>query len=295
MNRMEHSRGGVMHPSDILAVVISFNGGEQLLATVQEVKHQVGRVLVVDNGSGVEAEARLAELVEESRVEVVKLGANRGIGAALNIGLRWALETGHKWLLTMDQDSLMSPDFTERYAEAVGADSQLVCLTPALVIHGEPCCTSDGEVPFAITSGNLVRVDVLEAIGGFDEIMFIDGVDFDFCLRLRANGHVIRRVGAARLIHALGAPHQVPQPFARFYTRHSPLRRYYMFRNFCLLAKRYGLRFPRFVLGSLAAHLILLPLIAIYDEQRCASLKAAAWGIADGLCGRFGPCRRTFG
>jgi hypothetical protein len=50
----------------------------------------------------------------------------------------------------------------------------------------------------------LVRRGALVAVGGFDERYFLYWEDADVCRRLRARGHSIRHVPAARVIHTGG-------------------------------------------------------------------------------------------
>ena len=45
-----------MKSGDVLAVVVSFNGREQTQLTVDALRGQVGRILVVDNGSQPESQ-----------------------------------------------------------------------------------------------------------------------------------------------------------------------------------------------------------------------------------------------
>ena len=55
------------------------------------------------------------------------------------------------------------------------------------------------EISACITSGSLTNLGAWRAIGGFDEWMFIDHVDNDFCTNLVLHGYKICRVGAAVL------------------------------------------------------------------------------------------------
>ena len=94
------------------------------------------------------------------------------------------------------------------------------------------------------TSGCLTNLNIWKDIGGFDERMFIDCVDFDYCTRvLKAKKRIIR-VNRAVLHHRLGKAKEVKffvffgklfgiEKLAKsFYTyNHSPLRTYYYARN----------------------------------------------------------------
>jgi rhamnosyltransferase len=278
----------VMRSSDILAVVVSYNGEAKTGRTVEALRDHVGHVHVVDNGSEASSLSLLAGLEKYPQVTVSRLGENQGIGRALNLGLQEARRRGARWLLTMDQDSVADPGMVAAFSRFAEANPDAVCLSPSTRVNDASVRSGEGEVAYAITSGNLVRLDVFDRIGLYDEDMFIDCVDFDFCLRVRAAGWPIFRVGDAVLHHQLGEPHRVRGPFSRFYTRHSPLRRYYMFRNFGLLARKHGRRFPGFMVKLALSHLILAALVPFHDERARESLRAIGEGIADFRKGRFG-------
>src|SRR6185295_14744803 len=93
-----------------------------------------------------------------------------------------------------------------------------------------------------------VRLDVIEQIGPYDEGFFIDCIDFDFCLRLRAAGYQVHRVSGAVMRHQVGDAVRMPRLVTGFYARHPPARRYYMFRNYLSLMERYLVAFPWFII-----------------------------------------------
>lgn len=278
----------------VMAVIISFNGASKLLETVHALRGQVEHIHIIDNASSEPTLTLLNALEALQGVSIRRLAENRGIGAALNLGVAKARADGFDWLLTMDQDSRADPCMLHAFRQCIQADSTRVCLTPTLVVHGTPGSEEEREVAYAITSGNLVNLALFDQIGLYNEDMFIDCVDFDFCLRLRAKGYRIFRAGKARLHHELGDPHQTNRPLARFYTQHSPLRRYYMYRNFLMLLKLHFKQFPAFLLKSSIVHLILLFLIPIYDPNSKLSLLAIAQGIHDSCVGRSGKCTKFY-
>jgi rhamnosyltransferase len=272
---------------DVLAVVVSFNGVATLRETVEALRPQVGEVCVVDNGSDAASAELLNGLERLPGVSVVRLGNNRGIGAALNVGVRRARETGRPWLLTMDQDSVVDGGMIAAYRAALGQDPGLVSLTPQ--VGGAPSVGPTEPVGSAITSGNLVRVSVCEEVGGYDESLFIDAVDFDFSLRLRRAGYRIARVPAAAMHHQLGEPRHVPPLLRGVYSEHSPRRRYYISRNILYMAQRHLLRFPLFIVKLTLAHLAQLVVAGFLDPRPLASYAATLRGVGDFLRQRTGP------
>lgn len=270
-----------MNSKDVLAVVVSYNGLEQTRRGVEALREQVGHVYIVDNGSESESLRVLESLEREPGVTVERLGENRGIGYALNRGVRRAREMGCSWLLTMDQDSVVDGSLIEAYRAAVEEDPDRVCLTPRITTDSRAKDAIGGVVGYAITSGNLVRVSVFDRIGSYDEGFFVDRIDFDFCLRLRRAGYAVHRVAAALMQHQLGDPVDLPRTVRKYYAQHAPVRSYYMYRNYMYLAERHVFKFPGFILKLGLSQMLHLLFIGFLDPSPLANYRAIARGMWD--------------
>jgi rhamnosyltransferase len=268
---------------------VSYNGLQKIRWTVEALRMQVGHVHIVDNGSGTESLAVLAENQRLPGVSVERLGENRGVGHALNRGVECARQMRCAWLLTMDQDSVVDGSLMAAYRAAIAQDPELVCLAPRITSREREKEKVGGEIRYAITSGNLVRVSLYDKIGCYDEGFFIDCIDFDFCLRVRRAGHAIHRVPEALMQHELGDPVDVPAALRGFYALHPPVRRYYMYRNFMYMAERYLLRFPGFIVKLAIGQMILLLLIGFFDPRPLASYRLVARGLWDWAARKQGP------
>lgn len=272
-----------MHASDVCAVIVSFNGGASLKRAVSSIIGQVGSIHIVDNGSDDASCAILRQLACQPDLRVTFLGDNFGIAAALNVGVKWARSAGYTWVLTLDQDSTPESEMIAAYQVVIHRDpSKYLCLAPAVRgLKVLPAFQSPVEsVDSAITSGNLVSMRVFDLAGEYDESLFIDCVDFDFSLRVRAAGIEIFRVKSARMNHELGGAGGSSFVLPG-HTVHSPVRRYYMFRNCLYLARRHWRRFPFFVFKLLALQAVQAGTIVIQGPDRAHSLRLAARGIVD--------------
>jgi rhamnosyltransferase len=271
---------------DVLAVVVSFNGRDETVRNARALRSQVPRVHIVDNGSDADSLRALDDLRSDPGISVETLGENFGVGHALNRGVARALAEGLTWVLTMDQDTLVEPGLALAFATAVGQNPGAACFASAR--SDRNATGSVRTVPYAITSGTLVRVSVLDAVGGYDEGFFVDAIDFDLSLRLRSAGHEIRLVPGARIRHQLGESHELRGFAARFYARHAPVRRYYMYRNFLHLAERHVRMFPWFIAKLAVAHLILAVLLGFFDPRPRESYQAIVRGLRDYRAGTLG-------
>jgi GT2 family glycosyltransferase len=219
----------------ISAVVVSYNGGERTLRTLEALRMQetpLAAVVLVDNGSTDGTPSRVRAAFPE--VDVLELAENRGLPAARNAGLRRA-ET--ELVLLLDHDVYVAPGCLARLAAHLApgsaAGTAVVCPRIRLVPERETVQADGAEAHFlgtmtlrhgfrqlgelpvqAVEVGGCVgacmlvrRETVLEA-GGFDELFFFYLEDHEFSLRLRALGHRIVCEPAAEVFHerAAGTP-----------------------------------------------------------------------------------------
>jgi rhamnosyltransferase len=95
-----------------------------------------------------------------------------------------------------------------------------------------------------ITSGMLLNLLLVEAIGWFDEQLFIDLVDYDYCIRAQQKGYFIIQFSNIHLYHEVGKEVYRSSIKTLFLVKkkkdlHSPLRCYYMYRNMLYLEEKY--------------------------------------------------------
>lgn len=278
--------------NEILVIIVSFNGFPKIKQTIDALYNKVGHILIVDNASEAVSQDFLDSIERKEGVSISRLIENKGIGYALNVGINQAKSMNYNWLLTMDQDSIIDPTMIDEYCKCLNYNTELECLTPNIVVHGKKDeITSDKYVKYAITSGNLVKTSLFDEIGMYNEDLFIDCIDFDFSLRVRQAGYGIYRVNSALMQHELGDEFNLPPILAKFYTLHSPLRRYYMYRNSLYIINKYFFTFPLFVIKLTISNILLLLLIPFNDSRPFTSLLYVFRGVKDYLSGVRGIYR----
>ncbi|HEY7889912.1 MAG TPA: glycosyltransferase family 2 protein [Steroidobacteraceae bacterium] len=297
--------GGLIKRQDICAVVVTYFPQASSVENLPALSKQVGRLLIVDNGSGSSSFDLLEGTAQPPETVILRLGSNLGIAAALNVGLRFAHEHGYRWLGTFDQDSRTTPGMLEEMACALASyprPEEVAVITPCHVDQRlnftvrERACEAAGDgwrtIRSAMTSGNLVRVAAALSIGGFDESLFIDLVDHDFCLRLRGHGYRVLEATRARLLHSLGSMERRLLAFKRVNVTHHPaIRRYYMSRNRIILWRRHWRQEPAWVLRDLRRFLSESLCIVLYERQTGGKLRMIIRGIGDAIRHRCGPFR----
>ncbi len=277
----------------MLGVIPSYRpNGPALLDLLDLLIAQGIEVLIADDASPVETRATLDEAADRGAV-VVRHDQNRGIARSLNDGLRRASASGTPWLLTVDQDSTLSHDYVERIVaaadravavlgpHAVGAvgagsidDDSGALSYPVRSVGGLPCTEE------LIQSGTLWSVAALNAIGGFDESLGIDGVDAAACVRLRASGRRLILATGLSLGHRVGEGRQVTVlGRSVLASGHSPERRTTMVRNRLRLAPEEFAQSPVHAFRTLRRVAMSTILAATIEDQRWAKVKGSARGL----------------
>ena len=294
------------HSTRTAAVVSTFNPHRNVLENCAALLDQCLDVVVVDDGSTAADESVYAEL-EELGCTVLRLRQNSGIAAALNRGVALARSRNPSvaFILTMDQDSLVQPGFIQGLEEAAvaakGAGLHVGMVAPGKV-SGLPRRVvrtyrgvTIGDEP--VQSGLLIPIACLDAVGPFNEQLFIDGVDSEFYLRAKARQlHCIIALDCS-LSHSLGT--MVPAHLGPWQIRWrgrplqvrvaSPWRYYFIVRNRVLLAAAFARNEPCWTMRGLLTDLRHLVIVSILAPGRHQRLAAARKGLIDGLRRKSGP------
>jgi len=278
----------------VCAVVVTYHpdsGVEQNLAATRA---QVQWLVVVDNGSPEVELQRLRAWRDAGGFELIENGANLGIATALNVGIRRGEALGAEAFLLLDQDGRIPEGYVAAMSACLAASEGVGILAPRMVddrfeigLHTPRTAENDLEV--AITSGSMVPRSVFERVGYHRDELFIDQVDSDFSLRVRAAGLRISECDGAVLRHAPGMPtyHRLlgSKPFQ--VANYSPMRRYYQGRNIVWLWRTYRKHFPAFVRSQVLLHAKDFAKIA-WERDRFAKGSAFVEGVWDGVRGRMG-------
>ncbi|WP_341909240.1 glycosyltransferase family 2 protein [Polaromonas sp. YR568] len=294
------SRASTPGAANVCAVVVTYFPDDKLEARLRAVLPQVARLVVVDNtpGEATQLGQRMAALGDS--VHCIINGTNQGVATALNQGLGHALGQGLPWLLTLDQDSCAQPDMVAVLARALESSQP----RPAVIgsnymdpVNQRLKISVGNEVvgveqKTVITSGSLVDAAVARDIGGFRDDYFIDQLDHEFCLRMRAHGYRVVISGPPAMVHSVGLTGGARLPVLGTLPNHGPVRKYYIARNTVTTVALYWRHEPVWCVRRLVRLFLGLAEMALLEDRRLLKVQAFFWGLWDGWRGRMGPCQR---
>jgi len=289
--------------AEVCAAIVTYHPHAELKHAIEILRPQVGHLVVVDNHSSAAAVEELRILVENYGFSLIENPDNYGIGAALNQSIAWAKEhTECEFILFFDQDSFTSESFV---AEMVAeyrrhAESERIFLVIPRIVHRRTGVTcphprSQGKHLVAQTSGSLTPIQVFADEGFYREDLFIDLVDYEFCLRVAAHGWRIVSCQAAVLYHEPGNVKQISVlGILRVTTsNYSPLRKYYAMRNGIWTIKKYGLLYRGWAIDHAYAMLKDVARTLLFEGNRSATILMWLRAVMDVLRSRLGRYPRS--
>ena len=285
------------------AIMVTFHPGAEITENIAALRGQVDEIIIVDNGSGDGSKELLGQMAQQQGVNIIYNQENLGIAAALNTGVKLAKAMGHDWIVTFDQDSKVTPGMIGAMLDAYEAypeKEKVASLSPHYrhkqtgKVYGNSLDAPDKEaLPYeevlvVMTSGNLIKASIFDVVGYFNEALFIDYVDNEFCLRCSVYGYKILEVKDAILEHSIGHPTQHKFLWKTLTSsNHSALRRYYIARNSIYTYRKFMFTHPMWVLKAAYGLLKVVVVLVLFEADRKQKLAAIIRGVMHGLSGRM--------
>jgi rhamnosyltransferase len=282
------------------AVVVTYHPSASIFAHLATLRAQAQGLVVVDNGSTSAVLTQLKSEGEATDFHLIENRENRGVATALNTGVRWAVENRYRWVALFDQDSTVPDGYLNAMFAGVESQSdmeRIAIVAPQYrdpdtgVLYKSAYTAEDGSPLEVMTSGSLLPTWVFEMCGWFEESLFIDEVDHEFCFRVRERGYRVFFCENAILTHLFGSRRRHKLLGIKWVTltNYSPERRYYMTRNGLVIACRYRRKYPLWSHTAVKYILWHSPVVILLAEtQRWKKLAYVTRGIIDAVLGRMG-------
>jgi len=272
------------HNWTVAGVTILYNPDIKVISNIKTYLNQVDKVFVYDN-SEITNKNIVDKLLSIKRVVYTKNTKNMGIAYTLNKAAEVLVSQGYKYLFAMDQDSSASEYLLREMLNAIEKDEKIGLVSPKIKQKKSKKNYNINpivEVNVAITSGSLTRLSAHKKISGYNEKLFIDYVDHEYCLRLKSNGYKVIESGPEYINHELGNIKEKRILFWHVYpTNHKPARLYYRTRNRLFVYNLYNNIFPDYVRKDKISFIKEILKIFIFEKQKIQKCKMIIKGYLD--------------
>jgi rhamnosyltransferase len=263
-------------------VLILYHPDIGVLSNILTYISDLDQLIVLDNSEHIHQD--IADKIRSmDKTVYIPFHENRGISYALNYALK--INYSFKYMMTMDQDSYFPTGEVRKYKEQIENCHELGAAVYAVNIGKKSTLPSVRPIWRTVTSGSVVDTDIAGRIGGFDENLFIDEVDHEYCYRAQKNGFKILQFTNICMHHKIGDPIR-KVIFGRVFIIHShnPVRKYYIVRNHIYVMKKY-----KNIRWGYAKNLFRLFFkTLIMEKNKKLKVLYMVRGIRDGIVGKYG-------
>lgn len=281
-----------MNKYSIYAIIVSYEPNSSLVRLYESIKGQVDEIVIIDNNSSNTESIRILKELEIKNISIIYNKENLGVASALNQGVKVAIDKKYKWILTLDQDSEFLPttykSLLESYETLEDKDKTMIIAPKTIERINLKNNNSSGsanvvwnDVILNLTSGSLIKTEAFDKVGLFDDKLFIEQVDNDFCYRLIKNKYKIKVAQNINFIQEIGSAKKICGCIVR---NHNPERKYYLSRNVAIMLKRYFFTAPyttlRYFLGGTIFGWIK---ILLFEKDKCKKILSGFKGFIDGV------------
>ncbi|MDI9357299.1 MAG: hypothetical protein QM536_09780 [Chitinophagaceae bacterium] len=295
-----------MH-SKILGLVILYHPPEDILLHISTYIDKIDFLYIVDNTEPFTNNHLIDEIITRwgNKVTCIINDSNQGIAHTLNSIISISLSKGYKYILTVDQDSsFIYSDVSFQDGSAFLEENKNVALL-SYMAHSpikEVLYLDRSHLYYrgiyadtfeAITSGMLLNMEICKELGYFNEDLFIDEVDNEYCLRVIEKGFYVFKTVLQHLSHSIGFSKKYRNRFfplkkKTFGQVHNPIRTYYMVRNRFYIANKYKNIFPEVCKKKIKQNIKLKQNIIKYYPRMLEYLKMYKLGEYHYKIGKMG-------
>lgn len=218
----------------VYIVIINWNGYKdtsELLESLLKINYANFKIVVVDNNSS-QSEAEKLRKNYSDKVHIIFCKDNLGFSGGNNVGINYSLEEKADYLLLLNNDTTVEANFLEFLVKKFETNNKTGIVAPQINYYDEPNKVwseggnisrirgsgfaysdklkseveqSDKSVSFVSGCCMLIRREVFETIGLFDERFFLYIEDTDFCYRAGKEGYKIIVSHDSIIFHKVGS------------------------------------------------------------------------------------------
>lgn len=298
-----------MIQNDLGVVIVTYHPDSSLHSLVDNLLINLSMIVIVDNHSRSENVMEMRNRYgSEKRVKLVLNSDNFGIAKGLNQGCEYLITNGYKYAVLLDQDSRISSESIETLYYTAVQNMNAAIVGPRVISEcvGESGGSIESKyftwkrlfafkreyikegtvqpVELNITSGSVIDLSIWKSIKGFWESLFIQGVDDEYCLRVRKHGFQILINGDTKLNQTYGRMNIVKRlGFSFNPTNHSAERHYLVARNRVKIIRKYNIYALFYVSFHILSTAKTIVTIILTEENVTGKLLAILKGTIHGI------------
>ncbi|MDD2358071.1 MAG: hypothetical protein PHX13_09210 [Thiovulaceae bacterium] len=219
---------------------------------------------------------------------------NGGLAKGINHCLNIAIEDQINYIVYFDQDSKIDISLISNLFNSYIKYKKKY--TNILLLGPQPIMSDGGIYPIKlsqkieddlylateiITSGMTFEPLNIKAIGGFDEDLFLDMIDFELCWRAKEEGFLVVVDRNIKMGHEVGI-NTIKLPF-KVLPISSPIRNYYQMRNVLYLALYKHKKSKLTILYYILRRLMNITLNLLFVDNKILRLKYNYLAIKDAI------------
>lgn len=270
MKRCEEQRAHEDNKMKDGAIVVLYNPRDSDFVNICDYAGRVTYTLIIDNSQ----KSHLPELekrihVDGDSIVYLHFPENVGLCRAMNLGMKQLHDLGCTWVLQMNSDSFFNNNILEIYREYIRShDCRKVAALAPVYNTDRKKGQQTGRIRKLkrnMMSGSYMNTEVFAQLKGYQEILFVEGLDNEYCIRAQKRGYAFIECGDAVLNHIPGETrefHILGRTLLR-YGYHSPQRYYAQARSLVWIVMKHK------TLYEFAFYCYkLLKIIFLFDHKR---------------------------
>ncbi|MBI2809665.1 MAG: glycosyltransferase family 2 protein [Candidatus Melainabacteria bacterium] len=231
----------------IAIIILNWNGKADTLACLESLTHVTYphfTTLLVDNGSTDDSIPSIRAHYPD--LTILPTGSNLGFAEGNNFGIRAALQQAPDFILLLNNDTLVAPDFLDRFVETFQAHPEAGILGAKIFLYDLKTTLDhlggmwnprtgtftfiglreqeDGtrwqtpeEIDYVCGAALMFRASLIQTIGYLEPRYFLIWEESDFCFRARRAGHKTLTCPSAKIWHKVSASFTGGKPHSTYF------------------------------------------------------------------------------
>ncbi len=218
--------GFMQFKSELAIGFVIYHPTDEFYKRLELIRAEGFKIYVFDNSPD---ETKLSELVNKiPEISYITAGKNLGLGVGLSGINATAYYEGYKSLVFFDQDTGLTSDTLSFIHGLVVGKKQHVLNDYAVITFSSNERESEElydiqDASLVISSGSLFSLPLLKKMDWHNENYFVDGVDYEVCLRARKKGF---KVGVCYNTPGFDHVNEQPDKIVKIFNKSLLIRRY---------------------------------------------------------------------